>query len=510
MVTKISIPNASRRKVRLFALLFVYLIYLLVLTLNPFEFSLFGLRKLAAYDFLNLLFYLIHFNVFDFMFNILLFIPFGMLLYLLSSSREVEKDRRTLWIPICAGAFLSGLIEVAQLFLDRISSVSDLFTNVVGSVLGFYGVRIWKFKNNLLSVRLGKRGKVLIRLMGVICYGGAFVVLTLIPSKLNDLRNWNEDFRLLVGNEESSDRPWEGEVFLTAIYNKALRLPEIQRLYNLRNEKNGMEERRLKGAVALYSFSEGRGDTVHDVSGRGELLHLTGSVLRWLEDGRGIKISGGGLLRSPMTGKKIVRALRETSQMTVEVWIRTENLIQSGPARIVSLSGSVNERNFTLGQDGRDVHLRVRTPLTGLNGSWINLRAKSVLEDLDIHQLTATFYRGVERLFVDGRPEGEIIRGDINFLPYLVKLGRNTTAQLAFCFVVLFPLSLLLYSLFHKGRFILTLISVGGLVSLVQVFYLIQLSQPFGFLFLSASMVTAAFGSVLGSLLMDSGIENVE
>jgi glycopeptide antibiotics resistance protein len=510
MVTKISIPNASRRKVRLFALLFVYLIYLLVLTLNPFEFSLFGLRKLAAYDFLNLLFYLIHFNVFDFMFNILLFIPFGMLLYLLSSSREVEKDRRTLWIPICAGAFLSGLIEVAQLFLDRISSVSDLFTNVVGSVLGFYGVRIWQFKNNLLSVRLGKRGKVLIRLMGVICYGGAFVVLALIPSRLNDLRNWNEDFRLLVGNEESLDRPWEGEVFLTAIYNKALRLPEIQRLYNLRNEKNGMEERRLKGAVALYSFSEGRGDTVHDVSGRGELLHLTGSVLRWLEGGRGIKISGGSLLRSPMTGKKIVRALRETSQMTVEVWIRTENLIQSGPARIVSLSGSVNQRNFTLGQDGHDVHLRVRTPLTGLNGSWINLRAKSVLEDLDIHQLTATFYRGVERLFVDGRPEGEIIRGDINFLPYLVKLGRNTTAQLAFCFVVLFPLSLLLYSLFHKGRFILTLISVGGLVSLVQVFYLIQLSQPFGFLFLSASMVTAAFGSVLGSLLMDSGIENVD
>lgn len=510
MVTRIAESNALRRKVRVFALLFIYLIYLLVLTLNPFEFSLLGLRRLAAYDFVNLLFYLFHFDVFDFMFNILLFIPFGMLLYLLSSRREIEKDRRTLWIPICAGAILSGLIEVAQLFLVRISAVSDLFANVGGSVLGFYGVGICQSVKNLFSVRLGKRGKVFVHLIGVLCYGGAFVVLALIPSRLNDLRNWNEDFHLLVGNEESLDRPWEGEVFFAAIYNRALRLPEVQNLYHLRNEKEGMEERRLKGAVALYNFSEGMGDTVHDVSGWGEPLHLTGSELRWLEGGRGIKICGGSLLRSPMTGKKIVRALRETSQMTVEVWIRTENLSQSGPARIVSLSGSVDQRNFTLGQEGRDVHLRVRTPLTGLNGSWINLRAKSVLEDREHHQLAATFYRGVEKLFVDGRPEGEILRGDINFLPYLVKIGRNTTAQLAFCFVVLFPLSLLLYGLFHRARFVFTLISVGGLVSLVQVFYLIQLGQPFGFLFLSASMVTAAFGSVLGSVWMDSGIENVD
>ena len=230
----------------------------------------------------------------------------------------------------------------------------------------------------------------------------------------------------------------------------------------------------------------------------GGALDLVGQEVVWLENGRGVEIREGRPLRSSMSGKKIVRALRETSQMTVEVWIRTGNLTQSGPARIVSLSVDTNRRNFTLGQNGQDVHFRVRTPLTGPNGSRIRLKAKAVLRDREIHHLVATFNRGVERLVVDGRPTGGVIRGDIDYLPDLVEIGRNTTAKIAFCFGVVFPFSLLVCGLFGRGRFVYSLFFVGGFVFFVELFYYVWLGQPFGFLFFSVSLVAAILGGVVG------------
>jgi hypothetical protein len=42
------------------------------------------------------------------------------------------------------------------------------------------------------------------------------------------LSNWNESYRLAVGNEISGDRPWLGEVHLVAVYSRALTADEVK------------------------------------------------------------------------------------------------------------------------------------------------------------------------------------------------------------------------------------------------------------------------------------------
>lgn len=82
---------------------------------------------------------LIPFHVFSTMFsnplnffgNILMFIPFGCLLVLLS------KKCQNIYITIIAGAKLSILIEVLQLFGTRRTDIDDLLLNTIGTFLGY-------------------------------------------------------------------------------------------------------------------------------------------------------------------------------------------------------------------------------------------------------------------------------------------------------------------------------------------------------------------------------------
>ena len=65
-----------------------------------------------------------------------------------------------------------------------------------------------------------------------------------------------------------------------------------------------------------------------------------------------LDVRGATLIRSEQPATKIIDAVRRTGEISVEAWIRPANTNQDGPARIVTLSKSANERNFTLGQDG--------------------------------------------------------------------------------------------------------------------------------------------------------------
>jgi hypothetical protein len=41
------------------------------------------------------------------------------------------------------------------------------------------------------------------------------------------LDSWDSGYRLLLGNEASGDRPWLGELYLVAIYDRALSEAEV-------------------------------------------------------------------------------------------------------------------------------------------------------------------------------------------------------------------------------------------------------------------------------------------
>jgi hypothetical protein len=76
-----------------------------------------------------------------------------------------------------------------------------------------------------------------------------------------DLSDWEDDFRLALGNELTGDRPWLGELYRVALYDRALDAGQIARLAKAGRDQSAT------GALVLYEFREGTGQVVRDTSG---------------------------------------------------------------------------------------------------------------------------------------------------------------------------------------------------------------------------------------------------
>ena len=75
----------------------------------------------------------------------------------------------------------------------------------------------------------------------------------------------------------------------------------------------------------------------------------------------------GGAILAKNVNDTLLAACQQNNQLTLECLVTTENLDQSGPARIISFSNDATHRNFTFGQDGSSFAVRIRTPRTGTN-----------------------------------------------------------------------------------------------------------------------------------------------
>jgi hypothetical protein len=124
------------------------------------------------------------------------------------------------------------------------------------------------------------------------------------------------------------------------------------------------------GLVLLYTFDEGGGSVVHDVSGVPPALDLVAAEPGNLAWGPGaLRITDSTILDNPDPATKLVDACTESGNITIEAWVRPAALDQSGPARIFTLSQDTGERNFTLGQSESRVIVRLRTGGTSENGT---------------------------------------------------------------------------------------------------------------------------------------------
>ncbi|MCA9247652.1 MAG: DUF1553 domain-containing protein [Planctomycetales bacterium] len=123
------------------------------------------------------------------------------------------------------------------------------------------------------------------------------------------------------------------------------------------------------GLQVLYLFDEGSGDVVHDRSGVAPPLDLTigdRNSARWSTDH--VYLLNATVLRSALTAVKIIDAVKQTGEISIEAWVRASNTHQTGPARLVSISADTSNRNVTLGQQGDRFDVRLRSSRTTANG----------------------------------------------------------------------------------------------------------------------------------------------
>ncbi|MBZ0255318.1 LamG domain-containing protein, partial [bacterium] len=126
-------------------------------------------------------------------------------------------------------------------------------------------------------------------------------------------------------------------------------------------------ERTDDGLLVLYTFNEGDGLTVFDSSGVGDPMNLTIEDPNNAEWGDGfLETTGVNQIATEGPASKIITGCMDTDELTVEGWIKTSDITQNGPARIITCSIDSVDRNFTFGQGrysagGDRIEMRYRT-----------------------------------------------------------------------------------------------------------------------------------------------------
>lgn len=154
----------------------------------------------------------------------------------------------------------------------------------------------------------------------------------------------------------------------------------------------------------------------------------TENTVTWSGDAEGVRFGRSGMLVSAAPPTRLHQRLTTGEGLTIEVWLRSASADQEGPARIVSYSLNPWERNFTLGQAGHDLIMRLRTTGTDANGQ-PSLDVADVFRPGAMQHIVVTYDFKEERVYVDGklrvasaRPEGTFDTWDPS---YFLILGNE-------------------------------------------------------------------------------------
>ncbi|WKN43951.1 fibronectin type III domain-containing protein [Tunicatimonas pelagia] len=192
----------------------------------------------------------------------------------------------------------------------------------------------------------------------------------------------------------------------------------------------------------LYTFQEGSGSTVADVSEQGSALDLTienPANVNW-PTGGGLTLTAATRIRSGEAATKIIEAVEASEAITLEAWVQPASVQQDGPARIISISGGSSTRNITFGQDydasGYFYAARARTRDNSTNNNGLlnggNFAQSARYANPAIQHVVYTRQAdGREKIYVDG---SEVASGNrpgnfSNWAAYPLLLGNEEGAE---------------------------------------------------------------------------------
>ncbi|MEM1283672.1 MAG: hypothetical protein AAGG81_08990 [Chlamydiota bacterium] len=180
--------------------------------------------------------------------------------------------------------------------------------------------------------------------------------------EITKLVNWELEFPLVIGNEATQDRPWNGHINKLVIWDKALE--ELDALMLLKNSNNTFPY--PQSLLLSYLFDA-------------KQLSQEESPEDFLTFIRLPKLLKSKILESTLVNEKtsyitdssvamLNEKIRISSEFTLYTSIQALAKNQTGPARIISISKDAYNRNLTIAQSMEDLIIRLRTPLTGNNG----------------------------------------------------------------------------------------------------------------------------------------------
>lgn len=287
--------------------------------------------------------------------NLLIFLPFsfGLAGLFYQSGRSWPQ---VTGLTVMIVLILSLGIELLQVYIpERVPSLTDVATNGLSAVLGVLLYRLAVFGVRRAIVRYASPVTVA---AGLTIYAGFVALFTTYLLWSVGLSSWADDFPLNLGNEATDFRPWVGDISRVVLLDRAVSADEAAVLL----------AGRLPDETLAY----------YDLVG-GDLTDRLGVLppLRWQpadpappnDEASGVAVSAEQWLTTGQPVVSFSAAVRDGEQdFTLAGDFRSAKERQRGPARIISISANPTNRNITLGQQGEDLSIRLRTPSGGANG----------------------------------------------------------------------------------------------------------------------------------------------
>jgi len=300
-------------------------------------------------------------NFLDFFLNFLLFVPFGF--GLAAESRKRSQNWATgMFLALAGGCFVSYTIEFLQLYVpSRNSGWDDVFSNTLGSVGGFVllelcGAPIFRqlsrVEDAMESWMSLKRAFLLLFI-----YFGAWFAVSVPLQHETRLSNWDEQAPLIIGNDSSGQRPFEGEITRVQIWSRTLTDNRVQQLTRSDQDSSGDPDSDLLAAYEFPTLAR-----LMDKNGNTPVLLWQDGAPFVATSGR-LRLEGKSWLSSKAPVSHLVQKIKQTSQFTLRVTCSPANIDQSG-GQIVSISRSDDETDLGLRQMGPTLGFWFRNPLS--------------------------------------------------------------------------------------------------------------------------------------------------
>jgi glycopeptide antibiotics resistance protein len=377
-------------------ILIVSLIGIVYLTLFPFRFDFAFRHPLRTSPFL-LGPSVKHGGHFDFALNVLLFIPFGSGLAAQMRKRGASRSA-ALVVALTAGAVTSYVVEFIQFYIPmRNSGWDDVLSNSTGSVAGFL---LFELCGDTILKKLGKlegalegwlsprRTAVVLLVYFGVCFG-----VSILLQQETHLSNWDAQCALYVGNDASGQRAWKGQVVRLQIWNRALPENLVHRVV-ARDPEVDTES----GSLASYEFT-----TASPYLDERKFL----PALTWMpgtpsfSNAQALEMDGRSWLGTKIPVADLTREIQKTNQFTVHI-VCTPAEIQNADRRIFSISRSAENVNLHLRQEGTNLVLWFRNPLSERRSilAWYVPR---VFEVGQMRDILASYDGADASIYVDGK-----------------------------------------------------------------------------------------------------------
>jgi hypothetical protein len=377
----------------------------------------------------------------DVFLNVLLFAPLGF--GLAEKLRERKMSRMAiLCIALSAGAILSYAIEFTQIYIPmRDSGWEDVFTNATGSVVGFFlfellGPPIIRFltrcEGALRSWLTPRRIAVLLPI-----YFLAWFALSAVLQTSTRLSDWYTDCLLLLGNEATSQNPWQGKVEKLQIADRAIPNPAALQLSSSQISRDPIPWR------VEYEFKDS--PPFNDIRGFLPALSWTPTapVPAATND---LVLNGGSWVSSgsPITG--LIGDVQKSNQFAIQI-ICSAAVPHIGTGQIISISRSPSFTDLSLKQDEANLVFWFRSPLS-VNRATLAWYVPNVFTDPRPRNIVYSYDGANLSLYIDGKKSTRLYHlGPGTALAKLLRRIRPSELEGyndIYCVLVFFPAGIIL------------------------------------------------------------------